>query len=109
MSEQEKIYVSGIWIKEHTFQSTGNTILKVGAKVSELVAFLESHADDDGYINMGISRRKTASDKGITHTVWLDTWKPKQQGQPIPTPSPQPKPREALPTDADGAGDNLPF
>lgn len=107
MSEQDKVYVSGIWIKEHTFASTGNTILKVGAKVQELVDFLLSHADEQGYINMGISRRKTASDRGITHTVWLDTWKPKQQGQ--PTPVPAPRPREALPTDSDGAGDNLPF
>lgn len=76
MSEQDKIYVDGVWIKEFTFPSTGNTILKVGVKADELIAFLNKHKDDGGYVNLGISRRQKPSDKGITHTVWLDTWKP---------------------------------
>ena len=76
MSDEQKVYVNGMIVKEHTFTSTGNTILKVSIKAADMIAFLNQHADDRGWCNLGISRRKTPSDKGVTHTVWLDAWKP---------------------------------
>ena len=81
---EDKVYADGVYIREKTFESTGNTILNVGIDAAKMIAFLNKHKDERGFVNVGISRRKTESDKGITHTCWLDTWKPKQQGgQPV--------------------------
>ena len=81
---EDKIYADGWYVREKTFPSTGNTILSVSIKADQAIAFLNQHKDEQGFVRIGISRRRTESEKGLTHTVWLDTWRPqaKQAQQP---------------------------
>ena len=71
---EEKKYVNGIVIKEKTFEN-GGTQLKMSVKVSDFINELKA-VEDNGWANLIINRRKEMSDKGITHYVQVDTWKP---------------------------------
>lgn len=102
MSEQDKVYANGVFVREHTF-SSGKTILKVGIDVRKFVEFLNQHIDERGFVNIGISQRQKPSDKGITHTVWLDTWKPDQQR------AARPAQRQEYPPIEKSKGDDIPF
>ena len=72
--ETEKKYVNGIVIKEKTFDN-GGTQMKVSVKVEDFIAELKA-VENNGWANLIINRRKEMSDKGITHYVQVDTWKP---------------------------------
>ena len=77
----EKQYVNGIIIKEKTFDN-GGTQLKISLKTEDVIAQLKE-LDDNGWCNLIVARRKEASDTGITHYSYVDTWKPtKGAGQP---------------------------
>jgi len=71
---EEKKYVNGIVIKEKTFDN-GGTQLKMSVKVDDFINELKSLAVN-GWANLIINKRKEMSDKGITHYVQVDTWKP---------------------------------
>lgn len=71
---EEKKYVNGIVIKEKTFDN-GGTQLKMSVKVEDFINELKA-VQDNGWANLIINRRKEMSDKGITHYVQVDTWKP---------------------------------
>ena len=93
MNEPTKIYAP-ISAKQITFQS-GKSILKLGINVEKFTAFLKQHANAKGYVNLGISERKEASQYGETHTAWLDTWSPGEKsvgGQPAAQERPVTKP-----------------
>jgi hypothetical protein len=72
----EKKYVNGIIIKEKTFDN-GGTQLKISLKTDEVTAQLKE-LNDNGWVNLIISRRKEPSETGITHYSYVDTWKPKK-------------------------------
>ena len=76
MSEQkeQKTYAP-VSAKQITFQS-GKSILKLGINAEKFKAFLDTHKNAKGYVNLGISERKEVSRYGETHTIWLDTWQP---------------------------------
>jgi hypothetical protein len=74
---EEKKYLNGVFIKEKTFDN-GGTQLKMSIKVQEFINELKS-VEDDGWANLIISRRKEMSDKGITHYIHIDTWKPESK------------------------------
>lgn len=71
---EEKKYVNGVVIKEKTFDN-GGTQLKMSVKVDDFINELKS-ISDNGWANLIINKRKEISDKGITHYVQVDTWKP---------------------------------
>lgn len=71
---EEKKYVNGIVIKEKTFDN-GGTQLKMSVKVEDFIAELKA-VENNGWANLIVSRRKEASDTGVTHYVKVDTWKP---------------------------------
>ena len=73
----EKQYVNGMIIKEKTFDN-GGTQLKVSLKVEELTTQIKE-LDDDGWVNLIITRRKEPSDAGVTHYAYVDPWKPTKQ------------------------------
>jgi transposase len=73
----DKQYVNGMIIKEKTFDN-GGTQLKVSLKVEELRDQLKE-LDDDGWVNLIITRRKEPSDAGVTHYAYVDPWKPTKQ------------------------------
>lgn len=69
--------------KQVTFQS-GKSILKLNFHVDSAIEWLSKHRNARGYITLGISERRSPSDRGDTHCVWLDTWQPNQQGNQPP-------------------------
>jgi hypothetical protein len=72
----EKKYVNGIIIKEKTFDN-GGTQLKMSLKTDEVIAQL-IELEDNGWVNLIVSRRQNPSETGITHYSYVDTWKPKK-------------------------------
>jgi len=85
--------------KEHIF-ADGGSILKLSGKADKIIAFINEHANDKGYINLTVSRRKTPGQYGDTHSVALDTWKPK--GESVP-------PQAATTETKDDDGSEFPF
>lgn len=78
---EEKIYINGISLKEFKFAS-GDVVINAGINVDALIKQLEelkSKANDKGYINTKIVKRKEVSQYGHTHYMQLDTWQPKEQ------------------------------
>lgn len=90
MSEP-KTYCDGIIIKTKRFDD-GGEILKVSVKVDDLIAFLNKH-NSNGWVNLDIVKRREAGGpkKDVTHSVVLNTFKPKdapaQQQASAPTTS----------------------
>jgi hypothetical protein len=70
----DKQYVNGMIIKEKTFDNGGNQ-LKLSIKTEDFVTQLKE-LDDNGWVNLIVTRRKEPSDTGITHYSYVDTWKP---------------------------------
>lgn len=64
--------------KQKTF-SNGNSILTLGVKVEDLIAFARQHANERGYINLVIQERREPGKYGDTHSVALDTYEPKKR------------------------------
>lgn len=83
----DKIYVPRSSAKEKKFDN-GGSIIKLGFKADELVAFINQHKNSRGYINFSVGQRKTPSQYGDTHSVALDQFEPKseQAAQPSYTP-----------------------
>jgi hypothetical protein len=73
----EKKYVNGIIIKEKTFDN-GGTQLKMSIKKDDVIQQL-NELEDNGWVNLIISRRQNPSDTGITHYTYVDTWKPSKK------------------------------
>jgi len=73
----EKTYINGFLIKEKTFQD-GGSILNCSIKIDDFAKDVKAHAKD-GWLNISISKRKTPSDKGISHYVTLNTYEKKEE------------------------------
>ena len=56
------------------------TLMKLSFHAGKMIEFIRQHANEKGYVNMGMSPRREVGQYGETHSVWLDTWKPTQQG-----------------------------
>ena len=74
MEKAEKKYVNGLVIKERTFDN-GGTQLKASIATKDFIEQLKQE-DDNGWVNIVITRRKEPSDKGVTHYAYIDPWKP---------------------------------
>ncbi len=72
------VYVPRASVKEKVFTS-GHSILKVGLHVETTCAFLKEHANEKGFINLNIAKRREVGKYGDTHTLMLDIWKPDGQ------------------------------
>jgi len=76
---ENKNYLNGAVIKEHAFDN-GGTVLKVWVKVDEFSEQLKS-IEKNGSANIVIQKRKEPSEKGVTHYIVEDTYKPKDSDQ----------------------------
>lgn len=56
--------------------SNGGSMLKLNFHVETALAWLKTHANDRGYITINVSERRTPGERGDTHCMWLDKWKP---------------------------------
>ena len=72
---EDKVYINGIFIKEHVFDD-GNKILKLSVN-KDGIEQLQSLLNGDGWLNVDIKERREVSDKGLTHYMQLNTFKPK--------------------------------
>tara|TARA_R100001163_G_scaffold61474_1_gene51505 strand:- start:314 stop:643 length:330 start_codon:yes stop_codon:yes gene_type:complete len=92
-----KKYINGIMIKEHVFEN-GGKILKMSIKKDEFIACLEEcdvDLDFPQWINVIMARRKTPSEKGVTHYMYEDEWKPDKTFNETNDPQyDKPKPKE---------------
>ena len=73
---ETKTYVPKCSAKEITFQD-GGSLLKLSFNAASLLEFVRNHSNEKGYLNLLVSARKTPGQYGDTHSVYLDTWKPK--------------------------------
>tara|TARA_R110000824_G_scaffold162894_1_gene338655 strand:- start:20 stop:307 length:288 start_codon:yes stop_codon:yes gene_type:complete len=62
--------------KEFLFPS-GGTVINLGVRAEELIAFAHQHGNQRGYVNLTISKRREVGQYGQTHSVYLDTYEPK--------------------------------
>ena len=69
----EKTYINKCSLKEKVFDN-GSRVLNCAFNVEELA----SHAKD-GWIRFVIAPRRQASEKGMTHYVYKDSFEPKPQ------------------------------
>ena len=95
----QKIYAP-LYAKEIEFKN-GGTILKLGGKADKLVKWIASVQNEKGYIDLVVSRRKEVGQYGDTHSVYLDTWKPREE--------PADPPPQRSPNDEDQSTEDLPF
>lgn len=68
-------FIKGLWVKEK--QTTKGNVLKVSVNKDVLIKQLqELPANDKGYINWDIWPKSQTDEKGNTHNVVLDEFKP---------------------------------
>lgn len=98
--QEQKIYapMNG---KEVVFRDGGG-IVRLSCKAEAMMAFLKEHANEKGYVNLTLARRREAGKYGETHYVTLDTWKPQSRGD-----AAQPPVNTTKPESQDD--DNIPF
>jgi hypothetical protein len=80
----DKKYLNGIIIKSKETQY--GQLLTGSIKVDELIKELQAN-QDKGWVNITIKERRTPSEKGVTHSVEIDTWKPTHQAGASATPA----------------------
>lgn len=120
MNPQEpKIYCNGFFVREKVFDS-GRAVMNVAVNVADFIEFADKHGSE-GYVRIVIEKRREPSDKGITHSVRLDTWKPtgqpRQQRSPNPpnnsgvrsSPAPIKKEQPKLKLDSEDDSSGIPF
>ena len=80
MSENKNTLAKGMFVKEHTFK-TGTKILNVSINVADFCEFAENNMNTDTkgtkWINLKFIPRKEITEKGISHTVILNDFAPK--------------------------------
>jgi len=75
---EDKIFISGMFIKEKEFDN-GGSVLNVGIKLDELMSNLSKHKKPNGYVNITISKtRNPKEDAQTTHYATLNTFEPKE-------------------------------
>ncbi len=101
----EKLYVPKCNARAR--QTSFGEVLTIGFDVKELIAFAEANKNERGFLNVCVVPRKTPNEYA-THSVYLDTYKPRDPGaqggrrreQPAPTPTEapaQPEPQDDVP------------
>lgn len=91
----EKIYLNGAFVREKVFRD-GGSLLNVTLTEADINAAFAAHGSTDNrgqrVLRLVIGKRKAASDKGITHWVAVDTYKPTKQADAAPDDATQPPP-----------------
>jgi len=78
---EPKTYVPKSSAKVITFDD-GGSIMKLNFHAETMAEFVRNHANERGYITFGVTKRREVSERGDTHCVWLDKWKPTQRALP---------------------------
>ena len=98
---QDRVYINQCSLREKTFDN-GGSLINAAFKVSEL----QEHADENGWVNIVIAKRREVSEKGATHYAYKSEYQrqnTQQQGHMSPEPS------NLQPTSNPMEDDDLPF
>ena len=98
---QDRVYINQCSLREKTFDK-GGSLIKAAFKVSEL----QEHADENGWVNIVIAKRREVSEKGATHYANKSEYQ-RQNTQPQGQISPEPS--KLPPTSNPMEDDDLPF
>jgi hypothetical protein len=76
--KKEKKYLNGVFIREKVFDN-GGEILKLSVLGDQFMRQLKEIMEEKGNVNINlvISRRKEVTDTGISHSMYVDTYEPK--------------------------------
>ena len=73
----DKIFLKGVSAKE--VETKYGTLLKISFNAKTFTDELIGYANEKGYVNCKVGKRKEADKYGNTHYLELDTWKPQQE------------------------------
>lgn len=102
----EKIYAKGAYAKQ--IEGKYGDILKLSLKVEDFKQFIDQHKNEKGYVNLAIMSKREPDERGNTHNVMLDTWKPQEGGQ-RSAPTQQRQASKPAPKQAEPTSDDVPF
>ena len=98
---QDRVYINQCSLREKVFDN-GGSLINAAFKVSEL----QEHADENGWVNLVIAKRREVSEKGATHYAYKSEYQ-RQNSQPQQEMAPAPSQQQATPTPIED--DDLPF
>lgn len=76
--------------------------LSYSFNAEKMIEFIQRHTNSRGFVNLKINERRGVGKFGDTHSVSLDPWEPKSDGQP--------QARTAAPApEQDGGQSDVPF
>ena len=96
---QDRIYINQCSLREKVFDN-GGSLINAAFKVSEL----QEHADENGWVNIVIAKRREVSEKGATHYAYKSEYQRQNNQQQPPQDSMQQQQQISNPLD-----DDLPF
>ena len=97
---QDRIYINQCSLREKVFEN-GGSLINAAFKVSEL----QEHADENGWVNIVIAKRREVSEKGATHYAYKSEYQ-RQNNQQQPQ---QESMQQQQPTSNPIEDDDLPF
>ena len=97
---QDRIYINQCSLREKVFDN-GGSLINAAFKVSEL----QEHADENGWVNIVIAKRREVSEKGATHYAYKSDYQ-RQNNQQQPQ---QDNMQQQQPTSNPIEDDDLPF
>ena len=98
---QDRVYINQCSLREKVFDN-GGSLINAAFKVSEL----QEHADENGWVNLVIAKRREVSEKGATHYAYKSEY---QRQNPQPQQEIAPTPSQQQPTPDPIEDDDLPF
>ena len=98
---QDRVYINQCSLREKVFDN-GGSLINAAFKVSEL----QEHADENGWVNLVIAKRREVSEKGATHYAYKSEYQ-RQNSQPQQEMAPTPSQQQPTPNPIDD--DDLPF
>jgi len=97
---QDRTYINQCSLREKVFDN-GGSLINAAFKVSEL----QEHADENGWVNIVIAKRREVSEKGATHYAYKSEYQ-RQDSQQQPQ---QDSMQQQQPTSNPIEDDDLPF
>ena len=97
---QDRTYINQCSLREKVFEN-GGSLINAAFKVSEL----QEHADENGWVNIVIAKRREVSEKGATHYAYKSEYQ-RQDSQQQPQ---QDSMQQQQPTTNPLEDDDLPF
>ena len=97
---QDRTYINQCSLREKVFDN-GGSLINAAFKVSEL----QEHADENGWVNIVIAKRREVSEKGATHYAYKSEYQ-RQDSQQQPQKDSM---QQQQPTSNPIEDDDLPF